>query len=253
MIRRLPPARSLFVVLAMLCIGVAGYSASHISDIDRPVALGIIGAAAVLAIWTLAAAWKSRRHRLSESRLTAAFAAVTVAALVGVTAVAFSGIGPFSSEDVSVEPGNTTQVPIQEPTPAPTPTPSPPPDYLLTRQDRNLRASLDAVCLTPEETIRVEMTVRNVGNSTLTQAGFRHLPQDEAVESPLGNQTHPYYAGIPPQRESVFRYSDSTHLDLRPYDLTRETYLVLRFEDAAGVEYGVTFALPPANRIPECE
>jgi len=141
MMRRLPPARSLFVVLAMLCIGTAGYSASHISDIDRPVALGIIGASAVLAIWTLAAALKSRRHRLSESRLTAAFAAVTVAALVGVTAIAFSGIGPFSSEDVSVEPGNTTQVPIQEPTPtpAPTPTPSPPPGYLLTRQDRNLR------------------------------------------------------------------------------------------------------------------
>ena len=70
--------------------------------------------------------------------------------------------------------------------------------------------------------------------------------------SPTDDPTHPCHDGIPPGERCLFRYSDGTSIELRPRDLTAETYLVLQCEDARGVRYGLTFTLPPADDMPRC-
>ena len=125
-------------------------------------------------------------------------------------------------------------------------------DVRQIRRDRGLRVALDAACLAPGSSTKIDMTIENIGNSTLTVIGFRHLPLDEVVENPLADPAHPCHDGILPGQTCLLGYSDDTHLELRPRDLTRETYLVLYSEDETGEEYGVTFTLPPANRLPEC-
>jgi hypothetical protein len=234
-----------FAVPAVLCIGVAAYTASHVDGIDRSAALGITGASALAAVWNLIALWRYQKSGLREYRLAVAFSAIVAAALVAFTAVTYAGIGPFADAGGASNPGNTTGSPTATPTPAPE-------GIRQTRQDRGLRASIDAACLTPGNSVSIDMTIRNVGNSTLTIAGFRFLPQNEAVVSPADDPAHPCHDGIPPGEGCLFRYSDGTQLELRPSDLTVETYLVLQCEDATGGKYGLTFTLPPAERMPRC-
>jgi len=237
-----------FAVPALLCIGVAAYTASHLDQISRPAAIGIIAASAIGAEWSLIALWRYRKSDLREPHLAAAFAVVVAAALVALTAVAYAGIGPFSDAGGASHPGNNTAGPTAEPTPTP-----PPEGILQTRQDRSLRASIDAACLTLGNSTRIEMTVQNVGNSTLTIVRFRHLPQNETVLSPTDDTMHPCHDGIPPGERCLFRYSDGTYLELWPRDLTVETYLVLQCEDATGARYGLTFTLPPADGMTRCD
>ncbi len=246
--RRILSSLSPFAVPAVLCIGITAYTASHGDQISRPGAFGIIGASALAAVWNLIALWRYRRPGLREYRLAAAFSAVVVAVLVGLTAAAYAGIGPFSDAGGGAyPPGNNTASPTAEPKPTLSAE-----DIRQTRQDRSLRASIDTACLTLSNSISIDMTIRNVGNSTLTIVGFRYLPQGEAVVSPTDDPTHPCHGGIPPGERCFFRYSDGTHLELRPRDLTVETYLVLQCEDATGGKYGLTFTLPPADRLPRC-
>ena len=244
--RKIASPTTLFAVVAIVCVAIVAYTASQLGELGRPVAWGIIGASAVLAIWSLVAMWRSQRSQLQESSLAAVFSLVVVVALAGLTAAAFAGVGPFSDTEGSAPPPGSTPGPSAEPTPTPTV------DVRQVRRDRGLRVALDAACLGPGNSTKIGMTIENMGNSTLTVVGFRHLPLDEVVESPLADPAHPCHDGILPGQTCLLGYSDDTHLELRPRDLTRETYLVLYFKDETGEEYGVTFTLPPANRLPEC-
>jgi hypothetical protein len=249
--RGIKSAMSVFAVLAIACIGALAYTASHLDDISRPAGLGIIGASAILAAWNLIAMGRSRGSSLQESSLATIFSVIVVTTLIGIAAATAAGVGPFSEAGDDPAPsGNNTPGPGAEATPTPTPIGV---DVVQIRQDRSMRSTIDSVCVTAGEEILVDMSIRNLGNSTLRVTAFRHLPHDAAVQSPLADPAHPCHNGIQPGEVCLFRHLSQTHVELRTRGVDRETYLVVYGEDAMGEEYGVTFTLPPADEMPECD
>ena len=100
--------------------------------------------------------------------------------------------------------------------------------------------------------VTVELTIENVGEALLQFTRIRPVPNTGITSNPLLNITHPCYAGIQPGRICVYRISDSTHIELQLDNVDIETYLIVQSDDITGNTYGVTFTLPPVNRMPEC-
>lgn len=111
-------------LLAAASVAIIFYILSNFDQLDRAVAIGIISAAAVTAIWhigTMRRLWKYRHRKAGFGRIL--FSLILVA-LIGCSAAAFTGIAPFSD-------AKNTVVGWFQATPTPTPSTTELAEYML--------------------------------------------------------------------------------------------------------------------------
>ena len=87
----------LVLLLAIAAIGIIAYTASRFDQLDRPVAIGIISAAAIAAIWNAAKLRELWKYRPRKAGFGMLFVSLVLVVLIGGSATAFTGVEPLSS------------------------------------------------------------------------------------------------------------------------------------------------------------
>jgi hypothetical protein len=244
----------LFIILAMLGIGIIAYAVLDYDELGQAVALGIIIAAVVTVIWDTCYVIRFARVNELKANLIRIIIPVTLVAMIGSAAIAYTVAGPLSSDEDGADgfvPGTPT------PTLVPTPTMKPPPVYQTdigrTRQDGGLLVTLNGACFEPEDSLAVEITIENTGNSSLSSVDLQMVPKTVSIDNPFSDPAHPCHGGIVPGQKCYSGNLTDTSIRYSVHYLYRETYLVVSAEDSAGGTYGVTFEIPSASMLPECQ
>jgi hypothetical protein len=247
----------LFLVLAIVGVGIMGFALPNLNEFDRPVVTGLSVAALIAVIWNVSMARRFWRYRMQNPGLLGTLAAAIFIGLIAFfTAAAYAGIAPFSTDsDFIAEQNANGMVPDQSPTPTPSPQRDKPMiggDVGLTRQDGSLRVTIDGICSGPGNNVKVEMTIANAGASELIHTRIQTVPEADLLNNSLAGPTHICYESIYPGQNCFYRTSDGTHVEYKIDNHNTETFIIVRGEDLNGSAFGLTFKLPPTGVFPKC-